>query len=267
MNRPPYEGALVDLDGTVYLGDRLISGAADAIESMREQGIDVLFVTNKAINRRTTYSEKLTSLGVPATVDDIISSGSMTAAYLAANHPTTPILVVGEEPLREELEHRDLRTTERPEEAGIVLASMDREFDYDILTDALHALDDSTRFIATNGDRTCPTEDGEIPDCAAMIGAIEGASGRAVQQVIGKPSQTVIDAAMARLDAPAERCLMVGDRLETDVAMGIDAGMTTVLVRTGVTDSTTLRQSSIEPDYVIDSIADISTVIQSRPSP
>lgn len=261
MGSPPYDGAVVDLDGTVYLGDRLIPGADDGVAALRERGVAVLFVTNKAIERRSDYCEKLTGLGVPARTEDVMTSSTMTASYLAEHHPTAPILVVGEAPLRRELTERDLRLTDDPDEAAVLLASMDRQFDYDRLTDALHAMDDDTVFLATNPDRTCPTEDGEIPDCGAIVGAIEGATGRELHGVIGKPSQTAIDAASSALDVAPERCLVIGDRLETDIQMGNRAGMTTVLVLSGVTDRDILERSSIEPDHVVDSLAHVEEVL------
>lgn len=261
MADPPFEGAVVDLDGTVYLGSRLIPGADDGVAALRAAGLGVVFFTNKAIDRRETYCEKLSGLGVPAESEDVITSAAMTAEYLAAHHPDEPVFVVGEAPLREELEERGLRLTDEPDETGVVLASMDRRFDYGRLTDALHAMEGAAAFVATNPDRTCPTADGEIPDCAAVVGAIEGATGREVETVVGKPSTTAIDVAATRLGVEVDRCLMVGDRLETDVLMGNRAGMTTVLVLSGVTDRETLRGSSTRPDHVVDSLADIGTVL------
>lgn len=256
-----YDGAIVDLDGTVYLGDRLIPGADRAVESLRGNGIAVLFVTNKAVERRAAYREKLGELGVPTSEGEIMTSGGMTAAYLARHHADDPVLVVGEDPLRQELSERGLRLADDPDEATVLLASMDRGFDYERLTAALHAMDGDTTFLATNPDRTCPTANGEIPDCGAMVGAIEGATGRELDRVIGKPSVTAIDAAVAALDVEADRCLVIGDRLETDVRMGNRAGMTTVLVLSGVTDRETVDRSSIQPDHVVDSLADVEVVV------
>lgn len=256
-----YGGAVVDLDGTVYLGDRLIPGADGGVAALRGSGIEVLFVTNKAVARRAEYREKLRGLGVPAETEEVMNSSAMTAAYLAEHHPGDPVFVVGEEPLRRELSERGLRLTEDPDEAAVLLASMDRRFDYERLTEALHAMDENTAFIATNPDRTCPTEHGEVPDCGAMVGAIEGATGRELHRVIGKPSQTAIDAASSALDVDPAECLVIGDRLETDVRMGNRAGMTTVLVLSGVTDRAALERSPIRPDHVIDSLADVEEVL------
>lgn len=263
MSSPPFDGALLDLDGTVYLGEGLIPGADAAVSTLRDREIQLLFITNKAIERRETYCEKLNELGIPAAAEHVITSGAMTAGYLARNHPNDRIYVVGEEPLRQELVRAGLQLTEQPAETEVLLASMDRQFDYEALTDALNALDDTTAFIATNPDRTCPTATGEIPDCAAIVGAIEGATGHELHRVIGKPSQTAIDVALSRLGVEPAGSLMIGDRLETDVVMGNRAGMTTALVLSGVTDRETVEQSMIEPDYVLDSLADIGTVLES----
>jgi len=257
-----YAGALVDLDGTVYRGERLLPGADAGVATLRDRTGGVVFVTNKAIERRAAYCAKLERLGVPVSPEEVVTSGWMTAEYLATHHPDEPVFVVGEAPLRRELEERDLELATTPEETGVLLASMDREFDYARLSAARRALDGTTPFLATNPDRTCPTEDGEIPDCAAMVGAIEGATGRELGRVIGKPSRTAVDAATARLGAEPGRCLMVGDRLETDVAMGNRAGMTTVLVLTGVTDHETVERSPIQPDHVIDGLSDVGRVLE-----
>lgn len=255
------EGAVVDLDGTVYRGDRLVPGADDAIGALRAAGVEVLFLSNKAIDRRASFSAKLTALGVPATADAVLNSASITATYLAESHPDDAVYVVGEPPLVEELADRDVRVTDDPAETDVLLASMDRSFDYEALTDALRAMARDPVFLATNLDRTCPVDDGEIPDCAGMVGAIEGTSGGTLDRVLGKPSQTTVDAAAAALGVPLDRCLMVGDRLETDVLMGNRAGMTTVLVMSGVTDQRALAAADVRPDHVVDSIAAVPDLL------
>lgn len=261
MSAHQFAGAIFDLDGTVYLEEHLIPGADEAITYVRDNGIEVSFVTNKAIERRSTYREKLRSFGISTSNDRIMTSSGMSAAYLAKNHRTDPIFVVGEAPLCQELTERGLLLTDNPSEATVLLASMDRDFDYERLTGALHAMDDTTAFLATNPDRTCPTQDGEIPDCGAVVGAIEGATGHELDHVIGKPSQTAIDAATSALDVDPERCLFVGDRLETDIQMGNAAGMTTILVLSGVSSRENVANSSIQPDYTIDSVAAIDSVL------
>ncbi|QLG28130.1 HAD-IIA family hydrolase [Halorarum halophilum] len=263
------EGAILDLDGTVYRGDALIPGVEAAIAALRERDVDVLFFSNKAIERPAAYREKLAGLGVPVDDDRIVTSATVTAAYLREHHPGESVFLVGEAPLAEELSEAGVPVGP-PAEAAVVVASMDRTFDYEVLTDAMVALEDADAFYATNPDRTCPVEGGEIPDAAGMIGAIEGVTGRELDRVLGKPSSVAVETAMDRLGVAPERCLMVGDRLETDVLMGNRAGMRTALVLSGVTDAEDLREARTapgrtdetpSPDHVIDSLADVLSVL------
>lgn len=258
------DGVLFDLDGTVYIGDGLVPGAADIVQRLRDDGVTVGFLSNKAIERREAFAAKLSKLGVPADASQVVNSASIAATYLANEHPDDEVFVVGEPPLSEELADRGLDLTQDPASTDVLLASMDRSFDYETLTDAVYAVDGGTPFYATNPDRTCPVEGGEIPDCASMVGAIEGASGESLDRVLGKPAQTAVDAAAALLGVPLERCAIVGDRIETDIAMGERAGMTTVLVLSGVTDRETLAASDVDPDYVVESVADLGDVLPER---
>ena len=261
MTERKYDGALIDLDGTVYLGEQLIPGAADAVSELRNRGTDVLFLSNKPIKRREEYSELLTGLGIPTTVDEVINSSSISASYLQQHHSDDMIMVVGEQALREELLEAGLVLTDNYAEADVLLASMDRDFDYAKLTDALYAVDHETTFLATNPDRTCPTDNGEIPDAGAIVGAIEGASGVDLDKVLGKPSETAVAAAARALQTEPERCVMIGDRMGTDIKMANRADMTSVLVLTGVTDRKELERFDESPDYILESIANVESIL------
>lgn len=255
-----YEAAFVDLDGTVYRGDRLVPGAADGIRALRAAGVDVLFVSNKAIERRSDYVDKLTGLGVEVTRDRVVNSGWVAAEYVADRYPDSEAFVVGEDPLIEEFRRAGVATTsESP--GDLLVASMDRTFTYEKLDLALATLADGGPFLATNPDRTCPTADGAIPDAAGMIGAVEGVTGRDLDAVLGKPSETMVETALETVDARPSECLVVGDRLETDVVMGDRAGMTTALVLSGVTDRETLAESDVRPDHVLETLADVGEVL------
>jgi arabinose operon protein AraL len=152
--------------------------------------------------------------------------------------------------------------TEHSQEADFVVAAFDRTFDYHKLSTAFQAIRQGARFVATNADRTCPVEGGEIPDAAAVIGAIEGCTGKQVELVAGKPSPLIVEAGLARMGGlPPEQCLVAGDRLETDVAMAQRAGAASALVLTGVTRREDLSHSSIQPDYVLESVADVTTTM------
>ena len=263
MTGPEYEAAILDLDGTVYRGGQLLDGAARSVDLLRQSGTTVLFLTNKAIARRRDYSEKLTKLGIAADIDDVINSGWVTARYAAKTYPDRTAFVIGETPLVEELQSAGLETT-RTTPGNLLVVSMDREFTYEKLDLALQTLEDDVPFLATNPDRTCPTENGAIPDAAGMIGAVEGVTDRTVDAMLGKPSATMLETALSEVGSDPADCLVIGDRLETDILMGERAGMTTALVLSGVTDRENVETAEVSPDYVLESLSDIETVLSGR---
>jgi HAD superfamily hydrolase (TIGR01450 family) len=250
------KGIIFDLDGTVYLSDHLIPGARQVIEQLREQGQRMVFVSNKPLQSRTDYAAKLTRLGVPTHPDDVINSSLVLTRYLGREMPGVTVFAIGEPPLLEELA-ASFRLSEDPDEIEVVIASFDRTFDYRKLNIGFQALRRGARFFATNADATCPIAGGEIPDAAAVIGALEGCSKRKVELVVGKPSPLIVEVALEQLGLPAGECLMVGDRVETDILMGHRAGMTTALVLTGVTRQADLAHAPAQPDYVLESIAEV----------
>ncbi|MBI2000932.1 MAG: HAD-IIA family hydrolase [candidate division NC10 bacterium] len=248
---PAFRGYIFDLDGTVYRGDRLLPGARETIEGLRAAGRRVVFLSNKPIDTRESYARKLRHLGVPTRTADVINSSFVLARYLGARSPGARLFVIGERPLLAELRRAGFRIVANGDRADWVVIAFDRTFDYAKLTGALHAVRRGARLIATNPDRTCPVEGGEIPDCAAMIGAVEGATATRVEVIVGKPSRITLDVCLAQMGLRARDCLMIGDRLETDIRMAREAGMAGALVLTGVTDRRTLRRSPIQPDYVL----------------
>jgi HAD superfamily hydrolase (TIGR01457 family) len=251
----------LDLDGTIYRGDEIIPGAREVVAELRRRGCGVLFVSNKPLERRQAYAEKLTRLGIPASPDEVINSSLVLARYLAREMAGVAVFAIGEAPLLDELSAAGLSLTDRPEDIDVVVASFDRAFDYRKLNIGFQALRLGAHFFATNADRTCPVEGGEIPDAGAVIGALEGCTGREVELVAGKPSSLIMEVALERLGLPAADCLMVGDRLETDIVMAQRTGMSTALVLSGVTQEEELARSSVQSDYVLGSIADLHTLI------
>jgi NagD protein len=245
-----FRGYIFDLDGTVYLSDRAIPGAPETIAMLRERGSGVVFLSNKPLQSREVYAEKLTHLGIPTLADDVINSSLVLAEYLVREMPGAGVFVIGEQPLINEMAAAGLAISENPQEIDVVIASFDRTFDY-------RKLRLGARFFATNADRTCPIEGGDIPDAAAVIGALEGCSGRKVELIAGKPSTMIVNMVLDRLCLQASDCLMVGDRLETDILMGVQAGMSTALVLTGVTKREALDHSPVVPDFVLNSITEV----------
>lgn len=252
----PYRGWLLDLDGTVYLGERLIPGADAAIAALRAAGRRVAFLSNKPLQTRTEYAAKLTRLGVPAAPDDVINSSLVLARYLRDRDPGAPVFVIGEPPMQEEMRAHGFEV--RPDErVRWVVIAFDRTFDYAKLNTALQAVRQGARLIATNPDRTCPVEGGEIPDCAGMIAAVEAVTDRKVEAIVGKPSPIILEIALAALGVPAGEAVIVGDRIDTDIVMGRRLGLGTVLVLSGVTRADDPRIAAIAPDHVVRSIEDL----------
>ena len=254
--RLPYRGWLFDLDGTVYLGGRLVPGADTVIAALRAAGRRVAFLSNKPLQTRSEYAAKLTRLGVPAEPDDVINSSLVLARHLRGRDPGAPVFVIGEPPMLEEMRAHGFEVRDDERVRWVVIA-FDRTFDYAKLNTALQAVKAGARLIATNPDRTCPVEGGEIPDCAGMIAAVEAVTDRKVETVVGKPSPIILKVALAALGVPAAETAIVGDRIETDITMGRRLGLPTVLVLSGVTRADDPRIGTVAPDHVIRSIRDL----------
>jgi len=259
-----FKGFIFDLDGTIYRSDKLIPGADGVIRLLRENGRKVVFLSNKPIQTREDYASKLTRLGIPTQPDEVINSTFVMTNYLKKIAPEGRLFVVGETPFIEELEKAGFKITDEPREIEYVVVAFDRTFDYQKLNIAFQAIRLGAHFVATNPDRTCPVEGGEIPDCAGMIAAIEAVTGKKVEVIVGKPSPLMIQAAMDVMGLRPEECILIGDRLETDIRMGKESGIATGIVLTGVTNEQTLKEikhTSIQPDFVFQSIADVENLL------
>jgi arabinose operon protein AraL len=250
----PQRGWLFDLDGTVYLGEQLIPGAAETIAALRADGRRVAFLSNKPLSTRADYAEKLTRLGIPTAAEEVVNSSIVLARHLRTLDPGAPVFVIGEPPLIGELEAHGFEVRRDADVRWVVIA-FDRTFDYAKLDTALQAVRrHDARLIATNPDRTCPVEGGEIPDCAGMIAAVEAVTSRTVEAIVGKPSPIILEVALAALGVAAADAVIVGDRIDTDITMGKTLGLATVLVLSGVTRPGDPRIDALRPDLVLPSI-------------
>jgi arabinose operon protein AraL len=247
-----FAGYALDLDGTTYLGDALLPGAAEAVAALRAIGRPVVFLSNNPLRTRADYAAKLTRLGVPTAPNDVVNSSWVLVRHLQRTAPEARLFVIGEDSVKGELANAGLRLTDRSGQTDIVVACFDRTFDYHKLQVAFDAIRAGARFIATNRDAYCPTPDGGLPDCGAIVAAIEACTGRAVDEVVGKPSRIMGTALLERLGTPAAESLMVGDRPETDVAMGRAVGMATALVLTGATAADAASAADPPPDFVLE---------------
>ncbi len=249
-----YDAYLFDLDGTIYLGDKLLPGVAETLTGLRAAGRRVIFLSNNPTKTRQQYVTKLTGLGISATLENMVNSSFVMVQWLLREAPTARLFVVGEEPLKHDLREAGFQLTEQANEIDIVVASFDRTFEYRKLQIAYDAIGAGARLVATNPDRYCPTPTGGEPDCAAIIAAIEACTGAKCDPIVGKPSPIMVSMITSFLGLPPNRCMMVGDRLETDIKMGIDAGMATCLVLTGDATREKLAVSGLHPTLVLERI-------------
>lgn len=257
-----YRGAVVDVDGTILRGKEPIPGAAEGLAALSAAGVRRLFVSNNPTKPPATYVERFADAAFDVAPEEVLTSGVVTTEYLREEHPDDRLYVVGAPGLVAQFEDAGLAVTDDYREGEVCVASIDHEFDYDRLTEALWLLQDGTvPLVGTDPDMVIPAARGDVPGSGAVVNAVAGVAGREPDAVLGKPHDLTRDLALDRLDCAPEECLVVGDRLDTDVALGDRAGMTTVLVRTGITDERALAESAVQPDYVLDSFGDIERVL------
>ena len=252
-----FDAYIFDLDGTCYLGDTLLPTAGDTITHLRQLGRRTVFLSNNPSHTREEYAARLTRLGLPTPAADVVNSSLVMVDFLTRRMPGARLFVVGEASLCGELTAAGFELADEADGVQAVIASFDRTFTYRKLQIAFDAIRAGARYFATNGDRYCPVPGGGQPDAAAMIAAIEACTDTRVEAVVGKPSSYMAEAILALLHLPPERCIMIGDRLETDVLMGLNAGMAGALTLTGATDETMLAASAIRPTYVIRNLGEL----------
>jgi HAD superfamily hydrolase (TIGR01450 family) len=254
-----YEGYVFDLDGTIYLDDNLLPGAKRLIETLRELGKKVIFLSNNPTQDPKMYAEKLTKLGLPTPETEIVNTIVTMTRWLLQNYPDATVFPISEEPLKRSLREAGIRMSERAEEIDIVIASYDRGFEYRKLQIAFDAIwfHKRARLVTTNPDPYCPMPGGRgEPDAAAIVGAIEACTGAKCEVNVGKPDPIMLETIMEMLELKTSECVMTGDRLYTEIRMALDAGMSSALVLTGETTAEALTDESEEnkPDFVLDRI-------------
>lgn len=252
-----YDAYIFDLDGTTYLGNALLPTAAKTITTLRTMGKRILFLSNNPTQSRDAYATKLTRLGLPTPAGDVLTSTYVMIDFLRHHLPNARLFVVGESPLKAELAAAGFEFTEEAQHIDVVIVSFDRTFNYHKLQVAFDAIRQGARFFATNADRYCPVPGGGQPDAAAMIAAIEACTEKRVEAIVGKPSTYMAEAILRMANLPPESCIMIGDRLETDVLLGVNAGMASALALTGATTESDLASAKIKPTYLLHKLADL----------
>lgn len=255
------EALIVDLDGTVYRGDDPVPGAAEAIETLRERGLAVAFCSNNPTKTPAEYVDRLDALGIDVDPRDVVPASTVLRDYLRTHHADDPTYLVGVPGLADYIRASGQRIVTDPEAASVFVVSWDERFGYEEMCAALEGIDDGTVFLGSDPDRTIPTGDGPVPGSGAVIAAVAGTVGREPDRVLGKPSEPAARSVLDGLGVDPADCLVVGDRLDTDLAMGANFGMETALVSTGVSDPGDVADSDVDPDHVVDSIADLPALL------
>ena len=254
-----YEGYVFDLDGTIYLGDKLLPGARRLVLKLRDLGKKVVFLSNNPTKDPEMYAEKLTNLGIETPASDIVNTVVSMTRWLSHNHPDAVIFPIAEEPLKRALRKAGIRMSEKAEEIDLVVASYDRTFDYRKLQIAFDAIwyYKRARLVTTNPDRYCPFPGGRgEPDAAAIVAAIEACTGARCEANTGKPNPIMLDIVADLTGLETSECVMTGDRLYTDIRMALDAGMSSAVVLTGETTAEAIADepASDKPTYVLERV-------------
>lgn len=257
-----YGAYIFDLDGTIYLGDHLLPTVAETVLRLHERGVPVRYLSNNPTRGVSEYLDKLSRLGVPVEPGEVVNTLVSTTMWLRVNRPDAVVYPIGEAPLLRALEDAGIATSDDPARIDIVLASYDRTFEYRKLQIAFDALWFHRRAVlmSTNPDRYCPFPGGRgQPDAASIVAAIEASTGVVCERTFGKPSELMARIVLETVAVTPSDAVMVGDRLSTDIAMGVTAGMDTALVLTGDSRREEIGglPESMRPTYVLEQLADL----------
>ena len=253
---------LLDMDGTIYLDESLFPGTLPLLDYVRETGGKYLFLTNNSSRSVETYIEKLARLGVPAEPDDFLTSTSALIEDLKHRPPYRLCYAFGTAAFRQQLTDGGINVTDRlSDEVDCLLIGFDTELTFQKLEDACILLNRGVDFIATNPDWVCPTWYGSVPDCGSVCEMLYRATGRR-PRVIGKPQPAMALLAMEKWGYPKEQTMLVGDRLYTDIACGVNAGIDTAFVLSGEGTPADLETSEVRPTYVFDDIAALHAALR-----
>lgn len=250
-----YKGYLIDLDGTMYYGKNRIPTAEKFVLELLKRDQPFLFITNNATRSPEMIAASLRDdYDLPVGIEHVHTSTMTLIAYMKQRHEGESVFVVGEEPLHRQVEAAGFNVTQSPM-AQVVVQGLNRQTNYKELATAAMALRNGAAFLVTNTDQTIPTEHGLLPSSGALTAFLEVGSSRE-PMIMGKPFQPVVDAALERLNLSAEDVLMIGDKYETDIQVGIRAGMDTLMVLTGVSQREDLRLVADQPTYVLNDLSE-----------
>ncbi len=252
---------LLDMDGTIYLGTKLLPGALEFLDLLAERHLDYLFLTNNSSKHAGQYVEKLARFGIFVGKEQILTSGEATTIYLQKEMPNARVFIVGTKALEEEFSNCGFRLVEN--KPDVIVLGFDTTLTYRKLDKICNFVREGYPYIATHPDINCPTETGFMPDIGSFIALIESSTSRRPDVVIGKPNDHMVSAVLERTGYQKNEIAMIGDRLYTDIAMG-KTGIKTILVLSGETKKNDLLLSEIKPDIIEDDLMGIVNLLEKK---
>ena len=251
---------LLDMDGTVYLGDRLIGEMDKTLDKIRESGKKIIFLTNNSSKSVKSYYEKLGKMGLFKTGDEVKTSATVAIGFLKTERKGKTIRLMGTESLKKEFEDNGIKLTEDGV-ADVCVLAYDTESTYVKLCKFTDNLRENCEYIATHPDINCPSEKYPLPDVGSFIELIRASTGRLPDKIIGKPYTMFVEELVKEYNADKNEFLIVGDRLYTDIAFGVNCGFHTLFVLSGEGTMDALKSAEKKPEFISDSLNDITAYL------
>ncbi|TEU11387.1 MAG: TIGR01457 family HAD-type hydrolase [Anaerolineales bacterium] len=245
---------LIDMDGVLISGRTIIPGADRFIEQLKARGLEYLVLTNNSMHTPRDLAHRLQAVGLDIPAERIFTSAMATAYFLQSQKPNGTAFVIGESGLTDAIHSVGYIITDR--DPDYVVLGETYSYNLALITKAIRLVADGARFIATNPDPSGPSESGLVPACGAMAALIETASGVS-PFFVGKPNPWMMRSALNYLDVHSENTVMIGDRMDTDIVAGVESGMETILVLTGVTHREDVARYPYQPTHIVESVAEI----------
>ena len=257
-----YKNFIIDMDGVIYRGQHPLPGSADFFRFLRERNSKIAFFSNNSTITKDQYVNKLKSMNIFATRDEIISSSSITAYYIAKEHPQSKVFCIGEEGIRDELQKSGIQIIDdsSSEKVDFVVVGMDRQFNFNKLTKAMRYVLGGAQLYGTNPDLTYPMEDGLIPGCGALLASIEACTDTKAK-VLGKPRPESIQFLLEITGFSIEDTILIGDRLDTDIILAKQHNIFSILVLTGVHQGEDVKKTGIIPDMIVENLIELKKIM------
>ncbi len=244
-----------DLDGTFYLDGKPFPGSLDFLRRVRETGRDFLFFTNNSSTSTWNYVKKLREMGIAAAENDIATSADVMIDFLKRERPGKSVYLCATKETYAQFQREGIPLTENSPE--IVVLAFDKELTYHKIERVCTYLRQGAEYLCTHPDENCPTAAGPIPDCGSFAAMIAVSTGGMLPRYVGKPYRETIEMVKQKKQVREEEIVFVGDRLQTDIAIGANHGVASILVLTGVTTREMERQGTIHPTWIFDRLSDI----------